>query len=108
MWMPYTTMLVILVDIVNAIDFKPGVFVARGHDYRASLARMVAATYRFDASDAELDRIERALRDRERTWAQRRMLAEQMARASEAVTRQVRTLSEIATPHPESRADVLD
>jgi uncharacterized membrane protein len=108
MWMPYTTMLVILVDIVNAIDFKPGVFVARGHDYRATLARMVAATYRFDASDAELDRIEHALRDRERTWAQRRMLAEQMARASEAVTRQVRTLSEIATPHPESRADVLD
>ena len=107
-WMPYTTMLVVLVDIVNAIDFQPGVFVARGHDYRATLARMVAAAYRFDVGDEELNRIEHALRDRERSWAERRMLAEQVARASEAVGRQVRTLSDISTPHPESRADVLD
>jgi uncharacterized membrane protein len=107
-WMPYTTMLVILVDIVNAIDFKPGVFVARGHDYRATLPRMVAAAYRFDVGDEELNRIEHALRDRERSWAERRMLAEQVARASAAVSRQVRSLSDISTPHPESRADVLD
>ena len=107
-WMPYTTMLVVLIDIVNAIDFKPGVFVARGHDYRASLARIVAAAYRFDVSDEELNRIEHALRDRERSWAERRMLAEQVARASDAVSRQVRTLTDLSTPHPESRADVLD
>jgi len=107
-WMPYTTMLVILVDIVNAIDFKPGVFVARGHDYRASLARMVAATYRYDVGDEELDRIEHALRDRERIWAEKRMLAEQVVRASDAVSRQVRNLSELSAPHPENRADALD
>ncbi|MEP6650499.1 MAG: alpha/beta-hydrolase family protein, partial [Lapillicoccus sp.] len=107
-WMPYTTMLVVLVDIVNAIDFKPGVFVARGHDYRATLARMVAAAYRFEVGDEELNRIEHALRDRERRWAERRMLAEQVARASDAVSRQVRSLSDISTPHAETTADVLD
>ncbi len=107
-WMPYTTMLVTLVDIVNAIDFKPGVFVARGHDYRASLARMVAAAYRFEVGDDEMNRIEHALRDRERSWAERRMLAEQVARASDAVSRQVRSLSDFSSPHPEAAVDHLD
>lgn len=106
-WLPYTTMLVVLVDIVNAIDFKPGVFVARGHDYRASLARMVAAAYKFDVGDDELNRIEHALRDRERNWAERRMLAEQVARAGEAVSRQVKTLTDLSTPNPQP-ADALD
>jgi uncharacterized membrane protein len=108
MWMPYTTMLVVLIDIINAIDFKPGVFVARGHDYRASLARMVAAAYRFEVSDEELNRIEYALRDRERSWAEKRMLAEQVARASDAVSRQVRQLSDLTAPNQDSRAVVLD
>ncbi len=108
MWMPYTTMLVILVDIVNAIDFKPGVFVARGHDYRASLARMVAAAYRFEVDDEEIGRIEHALRDRERRWAERRMLAEQVARASDAVSRGVRTLSDLSSPKATTPADHLD
>lgn len=107
-WMPYTTMLVTLVDIVNAIDFKPGVFVARGHDYRASLARMVAAAYRFEVGDDEMNRIEHALRDRERSWAERRMLAEQVARASDAVSRQVRSLSDFSSPHPDAPVDHLD
>ena len=108
MWMPYTTMLVILVDIINAIDFKPGVFVARGHDYRASLARMVAAAYRFEVGDEEIGRIEHALRDRERRWAERRMLAEQVARASDAVSRGVRTLSDFSSPKATTPADHLD
>jgi uncharacterized membrane protein len=108
MWMPYTTMLVVLVDIVNAIDFKPGVFVARGHDYRASLARMVAAAYKFDIDDDEVARIEHALRDRERTSTERRMLAEQVARASDAVSRQVRNLSDFSNPNTEAAPDHLD
>ena len=107
-WMPYTTMLVVLIDIVNAIDFKPGVFVARGHDYRASLARMVAAAYKFDIGDEEIGRIEHALRDRERTSTERRMLAEQVARASDAVSRQVRNLSDFSNPNPEAPPDHLD
>ena len=108
MWMPYTTMLVVLIDIVNAIDFKPGVFVARGHDYRASLARMVAAAYKFDVDDEEVGWIEHALRDRERTSTERRMLAEQVARASDAVSRQVRHLSDFSNPNPEAPPDHLD
>ena len=90
------------------LGLREGISVGYGDDYRATLARMVAAAYRFDVGDEELNRIEHALRDRERSWAERRMLAEQVARASDAVSRQVRTLSDLSTPHPESRADVLD
>ena len=98
MWMPYTTMLVLLVDVINAIDFVPGVFVARGHDYRASIAKMVAEAYRLPVEAEEMNRIEHALREREKIWADRRMLAEQVARAGEAVGNRLRTLSDISNP----------
>jgi hypothetical protein len=99
--MPYTTFLVLLVDIINAIDFVPGVFVARGHDYRATIPRMVAETYQLPVSDEVMLRIEHALRDRERRWAERRMLAEQMARAGDAVKSQVRSIADLSSPSPE-------
>ncbi|MEO8827302.1 alpha/beta-hydrolase family protein [Lapillicoccus sp.] len=98
LWMPYTTMLITLIDVVNALEFVPGVFVARGHDYRASIPRMVSETYRLPVDDDEMTRIEHALRDRERTWAQKRMVAEQLARAGEAVGRQLRTWGEVSSP----------
>ncbi len=98
MWLPYTTMLITLVDVVNALKFVPGVFVARGHDYRASIPRMVCEAYRLHVDDEEMRRIEHALRNRERTWAEKRMAAEQVARAGEAVGRQLRTWGEVSSP----------
>jgi hypothetical protein len=73
------------------MNVTPGTFFARGHDYRADLARMVSEAYRLPAGDAELLAIERALRRREATWAQRRLVAEQVRRAKEAVQRQTRS-----------------
>jgi uncharacterized membrane protein len=99
MWMPYTTMLVLLVDVINAMDFVPGVFVARGHDYRATIAEIVSQAYRLHVGDEEMRRIEFALREREKVWADRRMLAEQVARASDAVGSRLRSLSELSGPH---------
>jgi uncharacterized membrane protein len=76
-WLPWGTMLLTLVDVINAMDAVPGVFVARGHDYRASIARMVSAAYGMPVDEDEAGRIEHALRERERTWAQRRLAAKQ-------------------------------
>jgi hypothetical protein len=81
------------VDVKNAMDVTPGRFAARGHDYRADVARMVSEAYGLPAADTELIAIETALRRREATWAQRRLLAEQLRRAKEAVQRQTRTLA---------------
>jgi uncharacterized membrane protein len=90
-WYPLTTFVLTLVDVKNAMNISPGRFAARGHDYRADLARMVSEAYGLPAGDEELLAIEHALRRREATWAQRRLVAEQLRRAKEAVQRQSRT-----------------
>ena len=89
-WYPLTTFVLTLVDVKNAMSVTPGIFFARGHDYRADLARMVSEAYGLPATDAELLAIERALRRREAEWAQRRLVAEQLRRAREAVQRQTK------------------
>jgi uncharacterized membrane protein len=89
-WYPLTTFVLTLVDVKNAMNVTPGTFFARGHDYRADLARMVSEAYRLPAAEAELLAIERALRRREAAWAQRRLVAEQLRRAKESVQRQTR------------------
>jgi uncharacterized membrane protein len=90
-WYPLTTFVLTLVDVKNAMSVTPGTFYARGHDYRADLARMISQAYRLPTSDGELLAIEHALRRREAEWAQRRLIAEQLRRAKEAVQRQTRS-----------------
>jgi uncharacterized membrane protein len=101
-WYPLTTFVLTLVDVKNAMDVTPGRFAARGHDYRADLARMVSEAYGLPAGDDELLAIEHALRRREATWAERRLAAEQLRRAKEAVQRQTRAwrLAQGATAGP--------
>ncbi|HEX9035023.1 MAG TPA: alpha/beta-hydrolase family protein, partial [Streptosporangiaceae bacterium] len=72
-WYPLTSFVLTLVDVKNALDVTPGTFTARGHDYRADLARMVSAAYALPAGEQELSAIEHALRRREAAWAQRRL-----------------------------------
>jgi uncharacterized membrane protein len=90
-WYPLITFVLTLVDVKNAMQVTPGTFFARGHDYRADLARMVSEAYGLPVTAAELLAIEHALRRREAMWAQRRLVAEQLHRAKEAVQRQTRT-----------------
>jgi uncharacterized membrane protein len=90
-WYPVTTFVLTLMDVKNAMSVTPGTFFARGHDYRADLARMVSEAYGLPAGDQELLAIEHALRRREAAWAERRLVAEQLRRAKEAVQRQTRT-----------------
>lgn len=98
-WRPFATFVTTLVDVKNAMDVQPGYFVARGHDYRADIARMVAVAYGLPMSDDEHLRIEQALRRRELVWARDRLVAEQLHQATESVQRQLRTWG-VSEPHP--------
>jgi uncharacterized membrane protein len=88
-WYPLTTFFLTGIDTINAMSVVPGNFVARGHDYRADLARMVSVAFGLPVGNEELLNIERALRRREAEWAQRRLVAEQLQRAKEAARRLV-------------------
>jgi len=54
-WLCPTTFVQTLVDMKNAANVIPGQFEARGHDYRADLARFIREVYRLPATDAQLD-----------------------------------------------------
>ncbi len=88
-WRPVGTFLNVGVDLKNSTDVVPGVFVARGHDYRADLARFTALAFDLPADEQTLLGVERALRARELEWATDRVQAEQLQRASEALQRQL-------------------
>jgi hypothetical protein len=49
----------------NAMNVIPGQFDAKGHDYRADLARFVREAYGLDCSDEQMERVEQALRRNE-------------------------------------------
>jgi uncharacterized membrane protein len=61
-WSPIITAVQTVIDMKNAMNVVPGEFVANGHDYRADLARFVRAVYGLQCTDAQLERIETALR----------------------------------------------
>lgn len=90
-WRPGTTFVLTAVDLVNAMEVVPGVFGRRGHDYREDIARFVSRMYGLPVTPEELMRIERALRARELEWAQKRVVTEQVERAREALSRQMRS-----------------
>ena len=90
-WHPLTTFFLTGIDMVNAMNVVPGSFMARGHDYRADLARMVSVAFGLPVGEPELLSIERALRRREAEWAERRRAAEQLQRAKETAKRVVRS-----------------
>jgi uncharacterized membrane protein len=64
-WMPTTTFFQVLVDMKNAANVVPGVFAAKGHDYRADLLPFFHAVLGLEASPEQLDAIEKHLVERE-------------------------------------------
>ena len=89
-WRPATTFVLTAVDMTNAMEVIPGVFGRRGHDYREDIPRFVSHVFDLPVSAEQLQRMERALRERELVWAQRRVVTEQLARAREAVGRELK------------------
>jgi uncharacterized membrane protein len=61
-WRSPTTFVQTLVDMKNAANVIPGQFEAKGHDYRADLARFIREVYALPASDDQLAAVEQALR----------------------------------------------
>jgi uncharacterized membrane protein len=82
---PVITFLIGVIDLKNGMNSKPGEFVRVGHDYRIELCDAVRYVYGLSATDDQVARIEAALRDREREWATRRMVATRFAEARDAV-----------------------
>jgi uncharacterized membrane protein len=64
-WAPVVTAAQTVIDMNNAMNVVPGEFVAKGHDYRADLARFVREVYDLPCTDAQLERVEAALRNYE-------------------------------------------
>lgn len=90
-WRPGISFVLTGVDLINAMDVVPGTFGRRGHDYREDIARFVSAIYDLPCTPEQLARMEAALRERELQWAQRRVVTEQVARAKEALLREMKS-----------------
>jgi len=90
-WRPGVSFILTGVDMVNAMEVIPGTFGRRGHDYREDIARFVSAAYDLPVTASQLLSIERALRERELEWAQKRVVTEQVARAREALLREFKS-----------------
>ncbi|MEI6622705.1 MAG: alpha/beta-hydrolase family protein, partial [Actinomycetes bacterium] len=86
-WVPVGTAVLTAIDLLNGMDFRPGVFVRRGHDYRIDSRRSVIDAYGLDCSREQSIAIEKALREREQAWAARRMIARKFAKTRESVAR---------------------
>jgi len=67
-WVPITTYLMTFLDMINALVPTPGTFAEGGHDYRAVLPKAIRETWRLEATDAQMVRVNKALRQRELAW----------------------------------------
>jgi hypothetical protein len=72
-WMPVTTFFMTFLDMQNALVPTPGVFDEGGHDYRHEVPEAIRTVWGLDVSDAQMDRVQQALRQRELMWAVRRI-----------------------------------
>ena len=68
-WMPVTTFFATFVDMQNALSPTPGVFDEGGHDYRREVPEALRTVFRLQATDAQMARVQAALRKRELAWA---------------------------------------
>jgi len=79
-WVPGTTFLMTFLDMLNALTPTPGIFAEGGHDYRYVLPEALSQTWRLEASEEQMVRINRALRERELAWELHRDRAAALAK----------------------------
>lgn len=88
-WSPIVTALSVVMDAANAMVMVPGHFGSFGHDYRADMARFVLDGLNLPrATEAQIEAVEKALRDLELTRAER-IDAEHIDEAPPAPAQQV-------------------
>ncbi len=90
-WRPITTFVLTLVDLLNGMDFKPGEFVRKGHDYRIDSRAAVSLAYGLPCTPQQATSIEDALKAREQDWAARRLVARKFAYARDSVARTLKS-----------------
>lgn len=67
-WLPGMTVLTTFFDMQNALLPTPGIFSEGGHDYRDVLPQAIRETWRLDATEEQMARVNDALRKRELAW----------------------------------------
>lgn len=67
-WLPGMTFLTTFFDMQNALVPTPGIFAEGGHDYRDVLPEALRTTWRLQASEEQMERVNAALRTRELAW----------------------------------------
>lgn len=82
-WLPVTTFFTTFIDLQNALRPIPGTFVESGHDYRRMLPDVVRSVFGLQATDAQMARVQQALRERELRWEVRRRWAAAKAQPEE-------------------------
>lgn len=86
---PITSFVLATIDLLNGMQSRPGTFVRRGHDYRIDLRTGAQKAFGLTCTPEQADAIELALREREREWATRRMVARKIDTARRAIQRQL-------------------
>jgi uncharacterized membrane protein len=94
-WVPGTTFLMTFLDMLNALTPTPGIFAEGGHDYRFVLPEALSTTWRLEATDEQMARMNKALRERELAWELHRdraaALAKPAAEQAEAMSKVLAT-----------------
>ena len=86
---PFTTFILATVDLLNGMQSKPGTFVRKGHDYRIDIRLGLERTFGFHSTYQQAQAIEAALREREKLWATKRMVARKLDRARRSIEKQL-------------------
>jgi uncharacterized membrane protein len=71
-WLPVTTFFTTFIDLQNALAPTPGVFGEGGHDYRRIVPETLRTVFQFSATEAQMARVQQALRTRELRWEVKR------------------------------------
>ncbi len=71
-WLPVTTFFTTFIDLQNALAPTPGVFGEGGHDYRRIVPQALRTVFGLSATEAQMVRVQQALRARELGWETKR------------------------------------
>lgn len=82
---PLFTFLLVGIDLLNADHVVPGTFDAYAHDYRKNIPEMIRQGFELPCDDAVMVQIEKALRERELSWAERRVVFDNLEKAEESI-----------------------
>jgi uncharacterized membrane protein len=93
-WTPYGTFLSVGIDLLNAMNIKPGQFHAFAHDYRSDIRPVVQQVFRLESDEQQAERIDQALRDREALWARKRVIADEMSKANDVIMKKLGEFSD--------------